>query len=138
MPNEATEIYLDSVVDNQGKLFDFIAHEHPDKDTIDFIYSYMKSKTRKCADEGKAYVCTMDASELWDYFISTENYRLKPGKALAGFVPNWIGEFYAFYQWFYDIPSAEVVDRVPVEYLVGAYPGLHDLELDLAVKKAGV
>ena len=137
MPNGAIEVYLESMVDSQGKLFDLVAHEHPDKDTVDFINAYMKSKARKSADEGKAYVCTMDAGELWDYYISTESYCLKPGEALGGFVPDWIGEFYAYYQWLYDMPSAQVVDAVPVEYLVGAYPGLHDLELDLAVRKVG-
>jgi len=62
---------------------------------------------------------------------------LKPGKALTGFAPDWIGEFYAYYQWQYGIPSAEVVSRVPLDFLKKAYGGLHDLNLDLAVRKVG-
>ena len=50
---------------------------------------------------------------------------------------SWIGEFYAYYQWFYGIPSVKVVERVPVEFLKKAYFGLHDLELELAVNKGG-
>ena len=46
-------------------------------------------------------------------------------------------EFYAYYQWYYNIPSAEVIKRVPIDFLKKAYYGLHDLELDLAVKKVG-
>ena len=83
----------------------------------------------------KAYVNTMSASELWDYFCKTDGFKLKNGKAIEGFVPDWIGEFYAYYQWYYNIPSSEVVKKVPVDFLVKAYGGLHDLELDLAVKK---
>jgi hypothetical protein len=98
----------------------------------------MKSKTRKSIDEGKAYVTTMDKKELWRYFIDTEKYKGKTGKSFAGFMPDWIGEFYAYYQWYYNIPSAEVVEKVPVSFLMKAYHGLHDLELDLAVKKVGV
>lgn len=79
----------------------------------------------------------MDAKELWDYFITTEKYFLKPGKALSGFMPDWIGEFYAYYQWYYNFPSAEVLKKVPLEFIEKAYFGLHDLELDLAVKKVG-
>jgi hypothetical protein len=79
----------------------------------------------------------MDYKELWDYFLRTDKYELKPGKSLSGFVPDWIGEFYAFYQWFYNITSAETIKKVPVDYLIKAYPGLHDLELELAVKKVG-
>ena len=74
--------YLNDVVENQGKLFDFVAQTYPDKDTEDFIKTYMTSKTRKSIDEAKAYVNTMDAKELWEYFTETEKYSLKSGKAL--------------------------------------------------------
>ena len=131
------EAYLNDVVENQGKLFDFVSQKYPEKDTVDFINAYMSGKTRKSIDEAKAYVITMNAGELWDYFCKTDGYRLKDGKALAGFMPDWIGEFYAYYQWYYNMPSREIIKKVPVDFLVKAYGGLHDLELDLAVKKVG-
>lgn len=131
------EDYLEDVVENQGKLFDMVAQNYPDGDTEDFIKAYMKSKTRKSIDEGKAYVSTMSAQELWDYFTKTERYSVKPGQAIEGFVPDWIGEFYAYYQWYYDIPSGEIIEKIPLKFLEKAYPGLHDLELDLAVQKVG-
>lgn len=129
--------YLNDVVENQGKLFDFVAQNFSDKDTEDFIKTYMQSKTRKSIDEAKAYVNTMSAKELWDYFTETENYVLKSGEALDGFLPDWIGEFYAYYQWYYNIPSSEVLKKVPIDFLKKAYYGLHDLELALAVQKVG-
>ena len=132
------EAYLNDVVENQGKLFDLVSQNYPDKDTLDFINSYMTSKTRKSIDEAQAYVNTMSATELWDYFCKTDNFELKNGKVIEGFMPDWIGEFYAYYQWYYNIPSSEVVKKVPVSFLMKAYSGLHDLELDLAVKKVGV
>lgn len=132
-----SDAYLNDVVENQGKLFDFVAQTFPDKDTVDFIRTYMTSKTRKSVDEAKAYVNTMDAKELWAYFTENEGYTLKSGKALDGFMPDWIGEFYAYYQWYYNIPSSEIVNKVPVDFLMKAYYGLHDLELPLAVKKVG-
>ena len=129
--------YLNDVVENQGKLFDYVAQSYPDMDTEDFIKTYMASKIRKSIDEAKAYVNTMSAKELWEYFIETENYSLKSGKALNGFMPDWIGEFYAYYQWYYNISSVEVLEKVPLDFLEKAYYGLHDLELDLAVQKVG-
>ena len=129
--------YLNDVLENQGKLFDFVAQNFSDKDTEDFIKVYMQSKTRKSIDEAKAYVNTMSAKELWDYFTETENYVLKSGKSIDGFIPDWIGEFYAYYQWYYNIPSSEVLKKVPLDFLKKAYYGLHDLELDLAVQKVG-
>ena len=56
---------------------------------------------------------------------------------MVAVMPDWIGEFYAYYQWYYGIPSAEVVKRIPLDFLKKAYYGLHDLELDLAVQKVG-
>lgn len=132
-----SEAYLSDVVENQGKLFDFVAHAFPDKDTEDFINTYMRSKTRKSIDEAKAYVNTMDAETLWEYFLDTEKYSLKPGKALGGFLPDWTGEFYAYYQWYYNIPSVKIIDKITVDFLKKAYAGLHDLELELAVQKVG-
>ncbi len=129
--------YMNDVVENQGKLFDEVAQEFPDKDTEDFIRSYMQSKTRKSIDSGQAYVNTMNAKELWDYYTKTENYSLKPGRALTGFLPDWIGEFYAYYQWYYNIPSRDLIDKVPLDFLKKAYAGLHDLDLELAVRKVG-
>lgn len=100
--------YLNDVVENQGKLFDFVAQNYPDMDTEDFIKSYMQSKTRKSIDEAQAYVTTMNAQELWNYFTETEHFSLKVGRVLNGFMPAWIGEFYAYYQWYYNIPSCEI------------------------------
>ena len=133
-----SKAYLDEIVENQGKLFDYVATTYPDMYTEDFIRSYMKSNTRKYVDEAQAFVCTMDARTLWDFFLQTDRYELKKGQSLGGFVPDWIGEFYAYYQWKYNIPSREVVEKVPPEYLKKAYAGLHDLDLELAVKKVGV
>lgn len=133
-----SKIYLDDVVENQGKLFDYVAQKCPDMDTENFINAYMESKTRKSIDESQAYVNTMDAKELWHYFTTMENYTLKPGESLKGFLPDWIGEFYTYYQWYYNIPSVEVIKKVPISFLKKAYHGLHDLDLELAVQKVGL
>ena len=115
------EVYLHDIVESQGKLFDFVSQNYPEKDTSDFINTYMTSKTRESIDQGKAYVSTMNAAELWDYFQQTEHYHLKNGKALKGFIPDWIGEFYAYYQWFYNVSSKEIIKKVPLDFLTKAY-----------------
>lgn len=132
-----SEAYVDDVVENQGRLFDYFAQTYPNKSTEDFIVTYMKSKTRKSIDDSKAYVMTMDFEELWNYFYTTEDVDIKDGETIPGFIPDWIGEFYAYYQWFYNIPSSLIVEKIPVNYLIHAYPGLHDLDLELAAKKVG-
>lgn len=129
--------YLNDVVETQGKLFQLVAEEYPESDTEDFIEKYMNSKTRQFIDEGQVYVNTMDTSELWEYFSNVDRFKVKPGQSLKGFLPDWIGQFYAYYQWFYNLSSSEVLKRVPISFLKMAYPGLHDLDLQLAVQKVG-
>ena len=131
------EAYLSEVVENQGKLFDLVSQNYPEKDTAAFIEAYMNSKTRESIDLGQAYVMTMMPAELLDYFCKTEAFVLKDGESLQGFLPDWIGEFYAYYQWYYGISSCELVKKIPISFLKKAYPGLHDLDLELAVKKVG-
>ncbi len=38
------EEYLNDVVESQGKLFDLVAQQYSDKDTEEFINTYMSSK----------------------------------------------------------------------------------------------
>ena len=132
-----SELYLSDVVENQGKLFDFVAQSFEDKDTEDFITAYMLSQTRKSIDESQAFVNTMSALELWEYFCRNEKYVLKAGKSMKGFMPDWIGEFYAYYQWYFDLSSAEIIKKIPLDFLKKSYYGLHDLDLELAVRKVG-
>ena len=110
------ESYLKEVVETQGKLFEEVA---------EYI------------DHGQAYVCTLDAKALWDYFCKTDHFMPKCGDAIGGFSVNWIGQFYAYFQWSYNISSRKVIERIPLDFIYTAYNGLHDLELDLAVKKVG-
>ena len=94
------------------KLFDLVAQSFPDKDTGDFIKAYMSSKTRKSIDEAKAYVNTMDARELWGLFYGDRTVPDEAGKVDRWIYAGLIGEFYAYYQWYYNIPSAELVKKI--------------------------
>lgn len=131
------ESYLKEVVETQGKLFEEVAEYEPGIDVKFFIKKYMESKTREYIDHGQAYVCTLDAKALWDYFCKIDHFMPKCGDAIGGFSVNWIGQFYAYFQWSYNISSRKVIERIPLDFIYTAYNGLHDLELDLAVKKVG-
>ena len=82
-------------------------------------------------------MCTKDAYELLEWFIQTEGFVPNTGEQIGGFIPNWIGQFYAYFQWYYSISSAELVEMLPAANLVRMYFGLHDLDLELAVTKIG-
>lgn len=131
------EAYLQEIVETQGELFENICEYVPGIDVRDFIERYMAGQTRRYIDQAKAYVCTMDAEELWQYFRKEERFDPREGGGIGGFIPNWIGQFYAYFQWYYNMPSREIVKLLPVDFMVAGYRGLHDLDLELAVKKVG-
>lgn len=131
------ESYLKEIVETQGKLFDEVTEYMPGIDVKKFIIDYMTSKTRHFIDEGQAYVCTLNSKELWNYFCEVEQYKPSKGETLGGFSADWSGRFYAYFQWYYNMTSKKVITLIPLDFILTAYPGLHDLELDLAVRKVG-
>jgi hypothetical protein len=135
--NAYDKSYLNEIVETQGKLFDEVSEYEPGIDVGQFIQNYMKSKTRSYIDHGQAYVCTLNSRELWDYFCKTDQYMPVKGEAIKGFSADWIGQFYAYFQWYYNIASKKVLELVPLDFIRAAYLGLHDLDLELAVRKVG-
>lgn len=129
--------YLNEIVETQGKLFEEVKHFAEGIDIKDFIEKYMRSRTRGYIDNAQPYVATMDASELWKYFQETDKFIPLHGEEIGGFLPNWVGQFYAYYQWYYNIKSSQVIEAVPLDFIIAGYRGLHDLDLELAVKKVG-
>ena len=137
MKRAYNEIYLQMVVEEQGRFFESLQYAHPELDGIAAITDYMKSEVRASVDRGDAWYLTLDAAHIQKVYFETAGKSLKQGKPLTGFLPQWIGEFYALSQWYWNIPSRELVERIPVTDLCAVYPGAHDLDLRLAVDKLG-
>ena len=127
--------YLDEIVETQGKLFSLVCDMKPAADIDDFIEKFMVSRTRGFLDRGDAYVSNLDKNDLYEYFCKVDNFRPLKGKNFGGFMYDWTGEFYAYYQWRYNIPSAQIIKNLPLNFMKAAYPGLHDLDLELAAEK---
>ena len=127
--------YLQEVSETQGILFERLQDMSPEVDGLEFIRSYMKSDTRRFIDGGDAYLATLGPTRLMEYYRTEDSFEPKPGLPLRGFLPNWIGQFYSNYQWQTNGRSGDIVERIPPEWLVIAYPGLHDLDMNLAVEK---
>lgn len=128
-------LYLQEVVEAQGALFERLQDVAPTVDGVEFVRSYMKSETRSFIDQGDVYLATIGPKGLLEYYQREERPKFKVGEPLRGFAPNWMGQFYAYYQWQTGGRSSEIVDAIPPEWLKAAYPGLHDLDLGQAVEK---
>ena len=80
------ESYLNEIVETQGKLFEEVQDYVPNIDMENFVCEYMNSKTRKYVDSAQAYVCTLDAKNLWDYFCTVDGFEPTFGKSILDFV----------------------------------------------------
>jgi len=128
------ELYLAQVVETQGKLFEKLQDCRPQIDSGKMMEAYLKSDLRRQLDDGHAFFLTLSDGQLLRRFLDS-GYCPEPGEPLQGFMPNWIGRFYAQAQWQLNLPSAEIVVRWPVVEMTGRYPGAHDLDLRLAVER---
>lgn len=130
------EVYLTQVVETQGRFFEKLQDEVPPIDSAKMIDAYLRSDLRRQLDEGHAFFLTLSDEQLKRRFLAS-GYVPEPGEPLRGFMPNWIGRFYAYAQWHFNVSSARLADCFPVEDLTARYPGAHDLDLRLAVEKLG-
>ena len=48
---------------------------------------------------------------------------------------EWLGEFYARYQYYTNIPSSKIVKIITPEFICKRYNVLHDLDMGVAVRK---
>ena len=97
--------YLEEVVENQGRLFEYAEEHCPGIDVADFIGAYMKSHTRAMIDEGQAYVCTMDAETLYNYFLENDKYEPKSGKQQEDLHQTGLDNFMHCFNGYTDFPA---------------------------------
>ena len=130
------DVYLDEIMETQGLLFELLPTLVQNIDMSDFISRYMKSETRAYIDMAYPYVCTKDFDMIYEFYVQREGFAPKLTDVVLDEVAlNWIGQFYALYQWKYDTTSREIIEKIPLEAMYKVYPGLHDLDLDLAVTR---
>lgn len=127
--------YRDEIVETQGRLFGRFQCDNPNADGQDFITAYMRGEIRARIDRAAAILANMTVEELRDEFATHDGYVVRPGKALDPFAADWIGQFYAYYQWKTGERSRDIVSRFPIQVMCAAYPGLHDLDLSLATER---
>ena len=129
-------LYLDEIIETQGILFEYLYEFKDDIDASDFIYHFMKSPLRYYIDHADPYYCTKDYSEWYNMLIKDYQFKPKSTHIKYDWIKlKWIGEFYAYYQWYTSIPSATLVSLHTYDDFSIAYPGLHDLDFKLAAER---
>ena len=140
------KIYVGDIVSKQGRLFLNMREAFPGIDEKWFISEFMKSNVRKMLDFGIPKYAGMSGIE-WAHELFYELGPSKPeegifiesdyrrGEEWGGFLPQWVGIIYALYQWKYNIPSREIIDILPLDFMERAFPVLHQAGSEVAVEK---
>lgn len=129
------DVYMPEIMHETGEMFEIaIGDYHYDID--DFTNKYMTSKEKHFIDERMAYRASMSAQELLDDFLKNDIKIIKNKSVTFNpFLANWIGEFYTKLQSVTGMYSEDIIKVIPISKLRGMADVLHDLDMDLAVRK---
>lgn len=123
------KVYLDQVVEEQGRLYGDAADAGYDMQ--DLSDKYMSSLLKEQMDKGRAYWLTRFGWELMP-MLQEEVTLVKSKETQHGFLNEWIGQMYAYVQWKTEISSRELIIKLPYKELARIYSGLHDRSLEEA------
>ena len=131
-----SELYVADIVEYQGYVFLNIREELPGVDEKWFIEAWMKSETRSYLDQALAKWAGMPPQELIWWSLHHEcNEVYQKGEKWGGFLPQWVGIMYALYQWKFDVPSAKIIEVLPLDTMEKLYVPYHQLGDEAAVNK---
>lgn len=131
-----SELYLEDVVECQGDLFAIVASKG--YDLVEFIKFYCNSTIREYIDNGNAVYLNKSGEEIFEWLIKKEDLRNKVKHSSCKedcFMAEWIGCFYALYQWYADKDSKTILKEVKPMDILNRYNVLHDMDITLAVKR---
>lgn len=126
-------LYLDEVVNTQGDLFG-LAFDNK-LSIIDFGEYYLNNKIRSYIDSGLIEYCTMRAERLFE-LLDIKKVKIN----YEGFTKDehdkavWIGKFYAISQWYSDMSSAIIINKVKIQEVYENYKTLSSMDMEIASK----
>lgn len=126
------EIYLGSVCESQSIMFMTVAEHQPSVNMEQFIIDFLTSDVRRMIDDAWPKWACRPASELLHFWTKEYNYELPLGEChMDSDMAYWIGYFYAYYQWYWNVKSASLVKWLSPKSLGIGYPGMHDKDFDV-------
>jgi len=127
------DVYIEEVIETQGVLFDKVIDTEYSFE--DFVTKYMKSDLKAKIDRRDPIRTNYLAYEQLEEFLKEATVKKSKIRNFNTLLAEWTGNFYAYLQWYLQIPSRELIEILPIEKLIKLANGLHDYDFELAVKK---
>jgi hypothetical protein len=131
--------YLEEVQETQGRLFEEVVYGGGD--LVDFVNKFMNSDLKHRIDRRSPVPTNLMYYEQLRELEEEEGIKVRKLRKNSKYkfndymLANWIGEFYAYIQWYTQMYSSFIIKLVPIERLIVTSRGLHDLEMQYAVEK---
>lgn len=126
-------LYLDEVVNTQGDLFGAVYNRG--YDIIEFGEAYLKSEIRNHIDCGVVEYCLMSADKIIE-IMGIQKLRHSGYEADKKELEKaiWIGKFYAVSQWYGNVASKILIDKMKIKDVYVYYKTLSSMDMEIASK----
>lgn len=119
-------LYLGDAMTARGSLFVQVSRDESGWDFSHFYEGFMKSETTRLLDKGWPRVACLNGVELLHYLQEHEPQLFVKGKHPWWVsAAEWAGWFLCQYQWYWNTPSKELVERYTPDCLLRIWPGAH-------------
>ena len=89
----------------------------------------MSSRLRERIDERHAVFCNHFYNELLED-LDKENINFNQKiEDVSPWMANWLGEFYAYMQCYFNVTSKDLLKMFPLNMVMGRYNALHDYDM---------
>ena len=122
------DYYVDDLSEETGRLFEYRALNH--MDVGEMVTQYMRSQFRENVDKRYARFCTQAWYEMAEHVACTTGTT-----EYDATLCEWLGYLYTFLQLYTGESSRVLMDKHPFSEMYVRSGVLHDLDMDLAVRK---
>ena len=125
--------YLHSMIQNPRYLFKLIARNC--EDVFGVIRDYMKGEYRERMDGGNPLYLNKTPKQI----LGSLGIRIRDEDGISEdydeFILEWMADIYTYMQWKCNLPSMDIVGKIPPEELYLKYHPLHEASVENGVGK---
>lgn len=120
-------LYLEDMMSVHGLMFSKLVKNKPEYDVFSMIDTYMRhSDVRHKMDLGNWSALNKGWKQLFNSIDFSLCKPITRDILFDDILLGWVADIYVLLQWRYNIPSAEISQKLPAEVLCDMYNPLHE------------